>query len=250
MPACADACSVRARASGRLPRSALRNFRSVYTLTNGSSGSGSHEAEPARLRQKGVPVKVFARILVVLVLAGGVSGWYVYSGRYDVGADVPHMQFVARTLHRVADHSVAYHARGIQVPGNVANPDSAMLLHGAGQYAAMCSGCHLAPGITKSALHEGLYPRPPRFIRGTDVPAAEFFWETKHGIKDTGMPAWGTSHSDQELWAIVAFVEHMHGMTPAQYRDLVTRAPMDSDMLDLPMPFRSMPAHAATAGGR
>lgn len=195
-------------------------------------------------------MKIRATILVVLVLAACVSGWYVYSGRYDVGADVPHVRFVARTLHRVADHSVAYHARSVQVPDYVANPDSAMLLQGAGQYAAMCSGCHLAPGITKSPLHEGLYPAPPRFIRGTDMPAAEFFWETKHGIKDTGMPAWGTSHSDPELWAVVAFVEHMHGMTPEQYRDLVTRAPMDSDMLDVPMPFHMVPTDSATVRKR
>ncbi len=195
-------------------------------------------------------MKICATILAVLVLVTGVSGWYVYSGRYDVGADVPHMRFVARTLHRVADHSVAYHARSVQVPDDVANPDSAMLLEGAGRYATMCSTCHLAPGIEKTPLFEGLYPRPPRFIRGTDMEAAEFFWETKHGIKDTAMPAWGKTHSDEELWAVVAFVEHMHGMTPEQYRDLVTRAPRDSDMVDLPMPTPPAPVHSAKAGGR
>jgi mono/diheme cytochrome c family protein len=199
-----------------------------------------------------VPVKIFATILLVLVLAAGVGGWYVYSGRYDVGADVPHLQFVARALHRAADHSVAYHARSVQVPDNVAHPDSAMLLEGAGHYAMMCSGCHLAPGVETGPLREGLYPRPPRFIHGTDMPAAEFFWETKHGVKDTAMPAWGTSHDDEELWAVVAFAEQMHGMTPEQYRDLVMRAPVDSDMLALPMPVghaavdRSTPGHATS----
>ena len=194
-------------------------------------------------------MKICATIVGVLVLAAGVSGWYVYSGRYDVGADAPHMPFVARTLHRVADHSVAYHARSVQVPGDVANPDSTTLLKGAGQFATMCSGCHLAPGFEKSPLYEGLYPRPPRFTHGTDMRPAEFFWETKHGVKDTAMPAWGTTHSDQDLWVVVAFVEHMHGMTPQQYRDLVARAPRDSDMLGLPMPFRTAPVDSATAAG-
>ncbi len=181
-------------------------------------------------------MKICATILAVLVLAAGGTWWYVSSGRYDIGADAPHARFIARRLHRIADQSVAYHARSVEVPADVANPDSAMLLKGAGAYASMCSGCHLGPGIEKSPLHEGLYPRPPWFRRGTDMSPAEFFWETKHGIKDTGMPAWGKTHSDQELWPVVAFVEHMHGMTPEQYRDLVARAPKDADMPDLPMP--------------
>jgi len=185
--------------------------------------------------------------LVVLALVAGVI--FVYSGVYPIGADVPHSHFVNRVLHTVSDRAVEHHARGVEVPPTVANPDSATLLQGAGQYAAMCSGCHLAPGYERGPLHDGLYPRPPRFTHGTDMPPAEFFWETKHGIKDTGMPAWGKTHSDAELWPIVAFVEHMHGMTPAQYRALVARAPKDMDMSELPMPGAVFSPQKAGEGG-
>jgi hypothetical protein len=49
---------------------------------------------------------------------------------------------------------------------------------------------------------------------------AELFWILKHGIKMTGMPSWG-DHSDGELWATVAFIEKLPGMTEQDYARLV-----------------------------
>lgn len=175
--------------------------------------------------------------ILVLIILAGVGGYaYAYSGLYPIGADQPHSRFVNRFLHMVSDRAIAHHAKGVKVPADVMHPDSAMLVKGAGEYADMCSACHLAPGFRRSPLHDGLYPHPPWFTRGTDVPYNEFFWETKHGVKDTGMPAWGRSHSDADLWAVVAFVEQMDKMTPDQYRKMVASAPPDTEMLTLPMP--------------
>jgi hypothetical protein len=49
---------------------------------------------------------------------------------------------------------------------------------------------------------------------------AELFWIVKHGIRMTGMPSWG-DHSDDELWATVAFIEKLPGMTDQDYANLV-----------------------------
>jgi mono/diheme cytochrome c family protein len=46
------------------------------------------------------------------------------------------------------------------------------------------------------------------------------FWIVKHGLKMTGMPAWA-EHSDEELWATVAFIKKLPGMTPEEYGKLV-----------------------------
>lgn len=46
----------------------------------------------------------------------------------------------------------------------------------------------------------------------------------KHGIKMTGMPAWGESHNDQELWDIIAFIRELPRMTPQQYQELTGNA--------------------------
>lgn len=52
----------------------------------------------------------------------------------------------------------------------------------------------------------------------------------KHGIKMSGMPAWGAgAHDDQTLWSLVAFVNKLPSLTPAQYEDMVRRAPADED---------------------
>ena len=73
-------------------------------------------------------------------------------------------------------------------------------LKGAGEYAEMCSGCHLAPGMKRTEISQGLYPRAPELRRKTDLTPAEQFWIVKHGVKMTGMPAWGVTHDDELLW--------------------------------------------------
>ena len=65
------------------------------------------------------------------------------------------------------------------------------------------------------------------------IPTRELFWVIKHGIKMTGMPAWGPTHSDDKIWAMVAFVKTLPDMTPAQYKAMQQQAgAMDHDHAD------------------
>src|SRR5262249_42518674 len=61
---------------------------------------------------------------------------------------------------------------------------------------------------------------PDLAVNNTRYTEAELFWIIKHGIKMTGMPAWA-DHSDEELWATVAFIKKLPGMTPEEYAKLV-----------------------------
>ncbi|AJG16581.1 hypothetical protein RK21_05073 [Pseudomonas plecoglossicida] len=54
---------------------------------------------------------------------------------------------------------------------------------------------------------------------GGDPAAA--FWTIKHGIKATGMPAWGKSMGDEYIWGIVAFLDQLPQMNAEQYKALV-----------------------------
>jgi hypothetical protein len=47
----------------------------------------------------------------------------------------------------------------------------------------------------------------------------------KHGIKATGMAAWGVTHDDELLWDIVAFLRNLPELTAEQYQALVKTAP-------------------------
>jgi hypothetical protein len=65
----------------------------------------------------------------------------------------------------------------------------------------------------------------------------------------SAMPAWEMSHDDATIWSMVAFLQKLPGMTPAQYNKIVSRAPPDDDMG--PMDDASTPApHGHTHGGR
>ena len=81
----------------------------------------------------------------------------------------------------------------------------------------MCVTCHLSPDAAETELSVGLYPRPPRWDALGKVDPREAFWMLKHGIKASGMPAWGKSMDDKYLWGMVAFMQQFEGMTAAQY---------------------------------
>ena len=166
-------------------------------------------------------------ILCLVVIAG--VGAFVWSGVYDIGADAHHTKPVYALMQALRERSIEHHAKDIVVP-NLDDPP--LILKGAGQYAAMCTGCHLAPGMAENEMRPGLYPKPPQLAKFRPDPR-EAFWVIKHGIKMSAMPAWGASHDDATIWSMVAFLQKMPGMTPAQYKDIVAKAPSDEDM-DMP----------------
>jgi len=92
--------------------------------------------------------------VVIGALALG-AGAFAYSGLYNIGADDSHTRPVYAFLQTLRDRSIDHRARSIQVPDL---SDPALIRQGAGNYAAMCTGCHLAPGMAATA---GLVPAEP-----------------------------------------------------------------------------------------
>ncbi len=167
-------------------------------------------------------------LLCVLVVVLGA-----YSGFYDIGADRPHLALTQGLLSVLRERSIERRAAALPVPPL---DDPARLREGAEHYSAMCVDCHLAPGITVSEIRAGLLPRPPNLSQVAIAPNIAF-WAIKHGIKASGMPAWGQTHDDEAIWNIVAFVRQLPHMSPEQYRastaladgeDAHSEAPHDS----------------------
>ena len=163
-------------------------------------------------------------VLLVILVAGGLA--FVYSGVYNIGADAHHTRPVYALMQVLRERSIDTHSGDIQVP-NLGDPR--LILKGAGQYAAMCTDCHLKPGMADSEIRPGLYPQPPNLSQ-VRIDPKEAFWVIKHGIKMSAMPAWGTSHDDPTIWSMVAFLQKLPGMTPEQYKAMVAKAPPDEDM--------------------
>jgi mono/diheme cytochrome c family protein len=168
-------------------------------------------------------------VIGALALLIGAAVVAIYAGLYNIAADIPHTQPVYWLLDTIRQRSVIARARDIVVPNDL--DDAKRISRGAGQYAEMCSGCHLAPGLKRTEISQGLYPRAPELRRKTDLTPAERFWIVKHGIKMTGMPAWGVTHDDELLWDVVAFVRKLPEMTPEQYETMVKNAPKHEELM-------------------
>jgi mono/diheme cytochrome c family protein len=157
-------------------------------------------------------------VIVLALSAALFFGLMVWSGLYNVAADAPHMKSTYRLLETMRERSIAVRAGKLHVPEDLKTP--ARIVQGAGNYNAMCTGCHLAPGMADTELSKGLYPAPPNLAK-TEVDAAEAFWVVKHGIKASGMPAWGKSMDDAYIWNMAAFLQELPKLTPTQYQAMV-----------------------------
>lgn len=163
-----------------------------------------------------------------LVLLAGIAGVVVmYSGVINVAATNPHNPLTELVLSTTMDNSVRFHAKGITAPPL---DDAQMVMAGFRHYREMCIGCHLAPGMNSTEIRTGLRPEPPKLQEAVaEWKPAELFWIVKNGVKMTGMPAWGSTHSDEQIWAIVAFLVKLPPMTAAQYQEMDKKAGPDGD---------------------
>jgi len=169
-----------------------------------------------------MPIVTRHSLLTVAVVALAsllIIGVFVWSGIYNIGADDTHTRPVYTLLQTLRDRSITARARELHPPPNLDDP--ALILRGAGNYDAMCSGCHLAPGMEATELSKGLYPSPPNLSKADVADPSHHFWVIKHGIKASGMPAWGKSMADEHLWGMVAFLQQLPRLDAGQYRAMV-----------------------------
>jgi len=158
---------------------------------------------------------VTAATLAAFAIGGGAV--FVGSGVYDIGADDHHTKLTLAMIEQLRERSIEARIHGLEIR-TISDP--ARIAAGAQRYAALCVGCHLAPGVTKSDIRPGLYPHPPNLAQGEMQAEQRAFWIIKHGIKMTAMPAWGKSLDDDAIWDLVAFVRKLPEMTPETYAQI------------------------------
>lgn len=162
----------------------------------------------------------FAGIVVVGLLAV-VS--VAYSGSFNVATGWKDPAPLEWLLETARDESIKTRATGIQPPELTNVKD---IENGFRSYRHMCSMCHTPPGAKDSPVTKGMNPTPPDLSESAEeLSAAELFWATKNGIRMTGMPAWGVTHGDKELWDIIAFVKTLPTMDGKAYQALDKRTP-------------------------
>ncbi|MBC6905041.1 cytochrome c [Saccharophagus sp. K07] len=176
----------------------------------------------------------FKSLLLIVITAILGGGLFIYSGLYPIGADSQHHPITYWLLETLRERAIARAAKDIKIPADLESSDR--LLAGGADYNDMCTSCHLKPGKTESDFTVGLYPSPPNLsvsaeahkhshdTRSTgDETIKRQFWIIKHGIKASGMPAWGPSHSDDRIWNMVAFLQRLPSLSKDQYQILTAR---------------------------
>ena len=147
-------------------------------------------------------------LLAALLFALVTAGWL------PAGADVKPGQ-----LERWAALQ-SLHATLRRESGALKDPlpvSESSLLAGANTYLANCRACHGAADGKPSAIARGLNVSVPQLAADgvEDDPEGETYWKVKHGIRFTGMPAFGSALSEEQIWQVTQFVAHLAHLPPA-----------------------------------
>lgn len=119
--------------------------------------------------------------------------------------------------------SASLHATLARAAPRTPNPmalNDENLIAGIKLYGRDCAVCHGASDAKPSNVARGLYQKPPQLAKDgvEDDPEGVTYWKVNHGIRFTGMPAFGKSLSDDQLWQVTLFLKHMDSLPPAPER--------------------------------
>ncbi len=150
-------------------------------------------------------------MLLILALAGAVV---IFGGSYPVGASSPDPAGIGWILGESMERGVRAGAKGLQPP----DLTPAGVREGGSHFKAMCQTCHGGPGVEPDEFASGMNPRPPDLAKAeADWTEAEIFWIAKNGVKMSGMPAFGLTDDDDELWKVAAFVKTLPKVSESDY---------------------------------
>jgi len=94
-----------------------------------------------------------------------------------------------------------------------ASPD--VLLAGVKVYRDACAGCHGGPSHSSEWGSSDFYPRVPQFARTPPrKPDWQLYWIVQHGVRYSGMAAWGNQIPDSTMWQVVTFLSRLDSLPP------------------------------------
>jgi mono/diheme cytochrome c family protein len=159
----------------------------------------------------------FAAFVLIVI----VPLTYLRLGVAEVRGDVRAPWWERRLIQFAVHASVGRSAQRIQNP--LPHSDE-QLIAGGKMYLDGCAGCHGRPGRPERNWSD--YAPPPEFAHvGTQYSEPELFWVVKHGIRRTGMSAYGSFYSDQQVWQLVEFVQRMNNLPPAVFEAIQPKKP-------------------------
>ncbi len=182
---------------------------------------------------------------IVVVLLVGFS--YVRFGFVNSCADMPVNSMESMMAMPALDASVA--RRAPEVP-NPVSPTDDNLVAGMKIYQANCATCHGDVHRPEAMLADALYPRAPQFVDDApDMPENQNFYIIQHGVRLSGMPAWGQTLNAQQMWQVTTFLSHMDKLPP-QVSDAWKTAAGGPAGSSSPAATPTMDMHGMNMGGK
>lgn len=154
------------------------------------------------------------------LIAAILLGW---SGIVQISASSGHWPVTAWFLNWTMRNSARTYSLFETPP---APPGRTELISAAGHFKQACQACHGAPGVRPSAVMQKATPAAPDLTKiAGKWRYRELFWIIEHGVKFTGMPAWGAEGRKDEVARMAAFVSRLPKMTAEDYRRLTESDP-------------------------
>ncbi len=147
---------------------------------------------------------------ILVTILGLVAGAYIFvsTGSMPAGQDAKPSKIEQWMAKKSLRATMQREAADLKNPLPASDENIAT---GIALYVAHCQVCHGGPDGAPSLIARGLSPDAPQLARHgvEDDPDGTNYWKITHGIRFTGMPAFGKTLSDAERWRITLFLKQM-----------------------------------------
>lgn len=151
-------------------------------------------------------------VIAVLVILGLIGLASTMLGWIPTSADADPPQLEQRIATTALDASMERHAPRVDNP---IPPTAANLIDGMKVYTMNCALCHGTLDQKPNTFGASFYPPAPNLILDPiDDPEWHIFYAVRTGIRYTGMPAWGKTMNETDLWKVTAFLSHLEKLPP------------------------------------
>lgn len=117
--------------------------------------------------------------------------------------------------------------------------DEANLTQGAAVYLENCAFCHGLPNQKATMAAKGMFPLPPQLFNKdemvTDDPVGVTYWKVSNGIRMTGMPGFGETLTQDQVWRVSVLLANADKLPPPVQSALV-KTPAEPGSTPAPSP--------------
>lgn len=140
----------------------------------------------------------------------------------------------ARATPGALETAVAGRLRALAVPSDYASLTNPVLMNdesvanGMAHFADHCAQCHGNDG-TGAEMGKDMFPPTPDLIASStqELGDGTLFYVIEHGVRFTGMPAFGTDtlEGEESSWHLVNFIRHLPKLTAEQLKKMAAMNP-------------------------